>query len=61
LKDAFRNDCRKRRRGEWLDEPADGHPEEDLIDALRGGIRDALPDNVVPALKLTRVNASRMY
>ena len=31
------------RGGEWIDFPADGHPEEDLIDALRGGIRDALP------------------
>jgi len=61
LKDAFRNDCRKRRRGEWLDEPADCLPEEDLIDALRGGIRDALPDNGAPALKLTRVHGSRMF
>ena len=60
LKDAFQNYCRKRRRGEWLDEPADGHPEEDLIDALRGGIRDALPDGGAPALKLTRVHASRL-
>ncbi|MFI5459409.1 MAG: terminase large subunit domain-containing protein, partial [Isosphaerales bacterium] len=60
LKDAFRNYCRKRRRGEWLDEPADGHPEEDLIDALRGGIRDALPEVAPPALNLNRVHASRL-
>ncbi len=58
LKDAFQNYCRKRRRGEWLDIPADGHPEEDLIDALRGGIRDALPEGCAPALNLTRVRAS---
>jgi len=59
LKDAFRNYCHKRRRGEWLDEPADGHPEEDLMDALRGGIRDALPDCGAAGLKLTRVHASK--
>ena len=44
LKDAFRNYCRQRRGGQWIDFPADGHPEEDLIDALRGGIRDAMPE-----------------
>jgi len=60
LKDAFRNYCHKRRRGEWMDEPADGHPEEDLMDALRGGVRDALPDFGVPALNLTRVHMSRL-
>jgi hypothetical protein len=27
--------------------PADGHPEEDMIDALRGAIRDALPEGGV--------------
>jgi len=57
LKDAFRNYCRQRRRGQWVDFPADGHPEEDLIDALRGGIRDALPDGSANALRLTRVHA----
>jgi hypothetical protein len=43
-----------------LDEPADGHPEEDWIDALRGGIRDALPEVAPPALNLTRILASRI-
>ena len=33
LRDAFRNYCRRRRGGEWIDFPADGHPEEDLMDA----------------------------
>ncbi len=32
LKDAFRNYCKQRRGGEWIDFPADGHPEEDVID-----------------------------
>jgi hypothetical protein len=32
-------------RGDWLDEPADPqHPHEDLVDALRGGIRDRFPE-----------------
>ena len=44
LKDAFRNYCRQRRGGQWIDFPADGHPEEDMMDALRGGIRDAMPE-----------------
>jgi len=57
LKDAFRNDCRQRRGGQWIDFPADGHPEEDLIDALRGGIRDALPEGGAPAPNLHQVHA----
>ena len=44
LKDAFLNYCKQRRGSEWIDFPADGHPEEDFLDALRGGIRDALPN-----------------
>jgi hypothetical protein len=58
--DAFRNYCRQRRRGQWVDFPADGHPEEDLIDALRGGIRDAMPEGSVAASSLRRVHASRL-
>jgi hypothetical protein len=60
LKDAFRNYCRQRRGGQWIDFPADGHPEEDLIDALRGGIRDALPEGNVIGLSLPRGRASRI-
>ena len=33
---------------------------KDLIDALRGGIRDALPVCGTPALYLTRVHASKL-
>jgi hypothetical protein len=57
LKDAFRTYCRQRRGGQWIDFPADGHPEEDLIDALRGGIRDALPGGFASALNLHQVHA----
>ena len=58
LKDAFRNYCRQRRGGQWIDFPADGHPEEDMIDALRGGIRDALPGGSAAAASLSKVRAS---
>ncbi len=51
LKDAFANYRRKRRGNEWIDFPADGHPEEDLIDALRGGVRDAMPGDSAFALR----------
>ena len=60
LKAAFGNYCRQRRGSEWVDFPADGHPEEDMIDALRGGIRDALPEGAVNAPALPRIHASRL-
>jgi hypothetical protein len=59
-KEAFRNYCRQRRGGQWIDFPADAHPEEDLMDALSGGIRDALPDGNALAPRLPRVHASRV-
>jgi hypothetical protein len=57
LKDAFRNYARQRRGGQWIDFPADGHPEEDLLDALRGGIRDALPEGAALAPSLPQRSA----
>jgi hypothetical protein len=60
LKAAFQSYCRQRRGGEWIDFPADHHPEEDLIDALRGGVRDAFPEGLVPRPELRSVHASRI-
>ena len=60
LKEAFRNYCRQRRGGQWIDFPADGHPEEDLMDALRGGIRDAMPDGGILMPEIPRMHASRL-
>ena len=60
LKDAFVNYRRQRRGGQLVDFPADGHPEEDLMDALRGGIRDALPAGVTSAPKIHLRHASRI-
>jgi hypothetical protein len=60
LKEAFQNYRRQRRGGQWIDFPADGHPEEDMIDALRGGVRDALPEGNALAPYLPRVHARRI-
>ena len=60
LKDAFGSYCRQRRGGEWIDFPEDGHPEEDMMDALRGGIRDALPQGGVIVREIPRMHASRL-
>jgi len=62
LKDAFLNYAKQRRGGEWVDFPADSHPEEDMLDALRGGVRDALPDGCRTAATAIRsVHAGRVY
>jgi phage terminase large subunit-like protein len=60
LKEAFANYRHDRKGGEWIDFPADGHPEEDLIDALRGGIRDAMPEGSIVRPGLPRIHASRV-
>jgi Terminase large subunit, T4likevirus-type, N-terminal len=61
LKEAFNNYRRDRKGGQWTDSPADGHPEEDLMDALRGGIRDAMPEGSFVRPALPRVHASRFF
>ena len=62
LKEAFGNYQRKKRGGEWIDTPADGHPEEDMMDALRGGIRDAMPEgSIVPRTMIRNIPASRVF
>ncbi len=45
LKAAFQDYTRAHRGGDWLDEPASPqNPAEDLMDALRGGVRDRFPE-----------------
>jgi hypothetical protein len=62
LKDAFQTYSRQRRRGEWIDYPADSHSEEDMIDALRGGVRDAFPEGLVlRTSQLRSVPAVRVF
>jgi hypothetical protein len=60
LKAAFQNYARKRTgRSDWLDEPADPqHPHEDLMDALRGGVRDRFPEGRIEQPAMRRIHAS---
>jgi hypothetical protein len=42
--DSFANYRRARRNGQWMPYPADPqHPYEEMIDSLRGGLRNAYP------------------
>lgn len=59
---AFLSYARARRGGQWMDWPKDPqHPHEDLIDAMRGGLRVALPDGASPAKPLRRIRAGRVF
>jgi hypothetical protein len=58
---AFQNYRRQERDGEYLDSPVDPqHTAEDLMDALRGGVRDAMPEGRTPAPNLRTVHARQM-
>lgn len=61
LKSAFQSYKRAERAGEYLNHPEDPqHPAEDLMDSLRGGVRDAMPaGRVRPPKPAGRVRASR--
>ena len=53
---------RAKRFGQWTDKPEDPqHPHEDLVDALRGGLRAKYPDGRTPPSKLISVNARRLF
>ena len=52
---------RAKRGGQWLDEPADPqHPHEDLVDALRGGLKAHYPQGRIPPSSMTRVPAHKV-
>jgi len=53
---------RARRGGQWQDYPEDPqHPHEDLVDALRGGLRAEFPDGLRPPSPYRRVAAQRVF
>jgi hypothetical protein len=55
---ALANYRRAKKQGQWLDFPEDPqHPHEDLVDALRGGLRDLFPSGRRPASTLRSVSA----
>lgn len=59
---AMWNYRRARRGGQWQDYPEDPqHPHEDLVDALRGGLRDLFPEGRVPRTTLARVPARQVF
>jgi hypothetical protein len=61
LDSAFRSYARAQRAGQWMDYPADPqHPAEDLIDALRGGLKIVLPESRKPVPLYHRVQASKL-
>jgi hypothetical protein len=62
LKCAFLNYSRAQRGGEWLDQPADNQsPYEDMIDALRYGIRSRFPSGRVEPPNLHQIHASQIF
>jgi phage terminase large subunit-like protein len=63
LKAAFQNYVRKRGPGgDLLDVPQDPqHPHEDLLDALRGGIRDRFHEARIEQQRLRRVRVGDLY
>ena len=53
---------RARRGGQWQDYPEDPqHPHEDLVDSLRGGLRDAFPEGRITRPTLARVSARQVF
>jgi hypothetical protein len=59
---AFNGYVRATRAGEFMTWPLDpNHPAEDLIDAIRGGVRDALPEGRKPQPAFHRVPARVVF
>ncbi len=53
---------RARRGGQWQDYPEDPqHPHEDLVDALRGGLRALYPEGRRPISSLPRISARQVF
>jgi hypothetical protein len=59
---ALRSYTRARRAGQWMDYPADPqHPHEDLIDALRGGLKLMILDRPTNHQGFVRARAGRVF
>ena len=58
---SFRNYRRAKHGGQWLDYPEDPqHPFEDLVDALRGGLRASFPEGRGPRPNFLRIPARQV-
>jgi hypothetical protein len=59
---ALENYRRAKRAGQWQDYPEDPqHPHEDIVDALRGGLRLCFPEGRCPQPNLARVPARQVF
>ena len=59
---AFQNYRREERDGEFIDKPVDPqHKAEDLMDALRGGVRDAMPEGRKVPPNLRTIAAQQLH
>lgn len=59
---SMQNYRRAKRGGQMQDYPADPqHPHEDVVDALRGGLRDCFPNGRCPQPNLARVPARQVF
>ena len=62
LINALPNYKRKKRGGQFIDEPEDPqHPYEESIDALRSGLLDKFPEGRKPEAKLVNRSAGRLF
>jgi hypothetical protein len=62
LIDALRCYRRAKRAGQWTDKPEDPqHPHEDLVDALRGGLKAHYPDGREGKANLPRMLARKVF
>ena len=62
LTTALQNYRRARRGGQWQDYPEDPqHPHEDLVDALRGGLKVEFPSGLKTETPMRRVFAGRVF
>ena len=53
---------RAKRAGQWMDKPEDPqHPHEDLVDALRGGLRARYPEGRTAPSNLQFVQANKVF
>lgn len=60
--DAFRGYTRAKRAGEWQDYPEDPqHPHEEMIDAVRGGLKIEFPDGRKPAYSGPTIQPGRYF
>ena len=61
LTQGLQNYRRAKRGGQWLDAPEDPqHPHEDLVDALRGGLRACFPEGRGPQPNFLRIPARQV-